>query len=342
MNPERYTFSKKSVDYYFSASVKKLGELADKKNAVVITDDNIFAAHKEKLKGWNVISLKPGEEYKIQATVDAVIETLIEMKADRKTTLIGMGGGVITDLTGYIASIYMRGLDFGFVPTSLLAMVDASIGGKNGIDVGEYKNMVGVIRQPSFLLYDTALLKTLPQHHWSDGFAEIIKHACIKDAKAFYILQKEDIVSIQKNDKLLASIIKNNALLKTKVVQRDEFEKGDRKLLNFGHTLGHAIETQYELSHGQAVSLGMVYACRISEQVLGFTGTDEVTDLLEQFGLPAAASFNMDKVLNILRMDKKRVSTHMNYVLLDKIGKGVVYPIELKKLEQTLKKLGSK
>jgi 3-dehydroquinate synthase len=342
MNPERYSFSKKTVDYYFSASVRKLGDLADKKNAVVITDDHVFAAHKEKLKGWNVISLKPGEEYKIQATVDAVIDTLIEMKADRKTTLIGVGGGVITDLTGYIASIYMRGLDFGFVPSSLLAMVDASIGGKNGIDVGEYKNMVGVIRQPSFLLYDTELLKTLPQHHWSDGFAEIIKHACIKDAKAFSILQKENIASIQKDDKLLASIIKRNALLKTKVVQKDEFEKGDRKLLNFGHTLGHAIETQYELSHGQAISLGMIYACKLSEQVLGFTDTHKVASLLEQYGLPIAASFNMDKVLNILRMDKKRVSSHMNFILLDKIGKGVVYPIELKKLEQTLKKLGSK
>jgi 3-dehydroquinate synthase len=289
-----------------------------------------------------VISLKPGEEYKIQATVDAVIDTLIGMKADRKTMLVGMGGGVITDLTGYIASIYMRGLDFGFVPTSLLAMVDASIGGKNGIDVGEYKNMVGVIRQPSFLLYDTSLLKTLPHHYWSDGFAEIIKHACIKDAAAFKILQGTDIPLLQKDEKLLASIIKRNALLKTKVVQRDEFEKGDRKLLNFGHTLGHAIETQYELSHGQAVSLGMVYACKISEQVLGFTGTEKVVDLLTQYDLPVAATFNMDKVLNILRMDKKRVSTHMNYVLLDKIGKGVVYPIELKKLEQTLKKLGSK
>ncbi len=342
MNPERYSFSKKTVDYYFSASVKKLGGLADKKNAIVITDDNVFAAHKEKLKGWNVISLKPGEEYKIQATVDAVIDTLIEMQADRKTTLIGMGGGVITDLTGYVASIYMRGLNFGFVPTSLLAMVDASIGGKNGIDVGEYKNMVGVIRQPSFLLYDTSLLKTLPGHHWSDGFAEIIKHACIKDAKAFSILQKEDVSSIQKNEDLLALIIKRNALLKTKVVQKDEFEKGDRKLLNFGHTLGHAIETQYELSHGQAISLGMVYACRISEQVLGFSGTEKVAALLEQYGLPVAASFNMDKVLNILKMDKKRVSTHMNYILLDKIGKGVVYPIEMRNLEQTLKKLGSK
>jgi 3-dehydroquinate synthase len=341
MQPEKHKFSNKTVDYYFDGSLKKLSDLADKKNSVIITDDNVFAAHKAKLKGWNVISLKPGEEYKVQATVDAVIETLIGMQADRKTTLVGVGGGVITDLTGYVASIYMRGVNFGFVPTSLLAMVDASIGGKNGIDVGEYKNMVGVIRQPSFLLYDISLLQSLPQASWSDGFAEIIKHACILDAKSFSVLEKEDLASIQKDQELLSYLIHRNALLKTGVVKKDEFEKGNRKLLNFGHTLGHAIETQYELSHGQAVSLGMVYACRLSEKILGFSHTERVTELLERFGLPVAASFRMDKVLNILKMDKKRVSGRMDYILLEKIGKGVVHPIELPKLEQMLKKLGT-
>jgi 3-dehydroquinate synthase len=253
--------------------------------------------------------------------------------------LIGVGGGVITDLTGYISSVYMRGINFGFVPTSLLAMVDASIGGKNGIDVGQYKNMVGVIRQPSFLLYDVSLLESLPVSNWSDGFAEIIKHACILDAKAFSMLEGEDIASIRKNKELLSFIIKRNALLKNKVVQKDEFEKGDRKLLNYGHTLGHALETQYELSHGQAISLGMVYAARLSEQLLGFANKDRVASLLEQYGLPTEASFKMEKVLAILRMDKKRVSKHMNYVLLEKIGKGVIHSIELKKLELLLKKL---
>lgn len=339
MKPETFSFSRKSVDYYFSASIRQLAKLADKKNAVIITDDHVFEAHKEKLKGWNVISLKPGEEYKVQATVDSVIDTLIQMQADRNTTLVGIGGGVITDLTGYIASVYMRGLNFGFVPTSLLAMVDASVGGKNGIDVGQYKNMVGIIRQPSFLLYDVSLLETLPLPNWSDGFAEIIKHACILDAKAFRMLEGEDIATIRKNRELLSFIIERNALLKTKVVQKDEFENGDRKLLNYGHTLGHALETQYELSHGQAISLGMVYAAQLSEQLLGFKDKERVVSLLEQYGLPTAASFKMEKVLAILRMDKKRVSKHMNYVLLEKIGKGVIHPIELKKLELLLKKL---
>lgn len=336
MTPTKYRFSKATVDYYFDGSIRQLSSVADKKNAIIITDDNVFNTHGDKMKGWNVISLKPGEEYKVQATVDAVIDTMIAMQADRKTLLIGIGGGVITDLTGYIASVYMRGISFGFVPTSLLAMVDASIGGKNGIDVGEYKNMVGIIRQPSFLLYDYSLLKTLPDSCWSDGFAEIIKHACIRDAPAFSILEKETIQSLQKNKKLLSSLITRNARLKTAVVQKDEFEQADRKLLNFGHTLGHALETQYELTHGQAISIGMHYACRISEELAGFKGSSRVDNVLHQYGLPVVASFNMKKVLGILRMDKKRVRKEMSYILLQKIGRAMICQIDINKLDALL------
>jgi 3-dehydroquinate synthase len=339
MTPTKYRFSQSSVDYYFDGSFRDLAKITDRKNAIIITDENIFTAHHDKFRGWNVITLKPGEAFKIQATVDSVIETLIAMQADRKTTLVGVGGGVITDLTGYIASVYMRGISFGFVPTSLLAMVDASIGGKNGIDVGEYKNMVGVIRQPSFLLYDFSLLSTLPLSCWSDGFAEIIKHACIKDAPAFSILQKENIQSLQKDAKLLSTIIIRNANLKSKVVQEDEFEKADRKLLNFGHTLGHALETQYELTHGQAISIGMNYACRMSEELAGFTGTGKVREILHQYGLPVDAAFNMKKVLEIVKMDKKRVRKEMSYVLLRKIGSGIIHSIEVSKMEKLLMRI---
>src|SRR5688500_17742386 len=138
-----YTFSKSSTDFYFDADFSFLTKLVNKESAVLITDENIFNAHKKKFSGWNVIVLNPGEEYKIQTTVDEVIEQLIAFEADRKTFLVGIGGGVVTDLTGYIAAVYMRGIAFGFVPTSVLAMVDAAIGGKNGIDVGVYKNIVG-------------------------------------------------------------------------------------------------------------------------------------------------------------------------------------------------------
>ena len=334
MKKIKQQFSSASVDVYFDASFSYLSKLVDKKNAVIITDENIFSAHRVKFRNWNVITLKPGEVFKIQLTADAIIEQLIGFEADRSTTLIGVGGGVVTDLTGYVASIYMRGIRFGFVPTSLLAMVDASIGGKNGVDVGDYKNLVGSIRQPSFLLYDYNFLKSLPDIEWSNGFAEIIKHACILDQQSFKLLAKNHLQSIKKDKKLLASIIEKNVLLKTSVVKKDEFEKGDRKLLNFGHTLGHALETQYELTHGQAVALGMVFAAWLSEQILGLKKSIEILQVLSLYKLPTIASFDAERVFNVLTMDKKRVNDKMNFILLEKIGKGVVHTIKLDRLKK--------
>lgn len=336
MNKRTYRFSSSPVDVYFDATFAQLGKMLDKKKTIVITDEHVFKAHPTKFKSWRTIVLKPGESYKVQATADSIITQLIAMQADRKTTLVGVGGGVVTDITGYVASVYMRGLPFGFVPTSLLAMVDASIGGKNGIDVGEYKNMVGIIRQPSFLLYDATFLKTLPLKEWSNGFAEIIKHACIGDRKLFKLLSQFDLDRVRKKPALMKEIIRTNVHFKSMVVKNDEFESGDRKLLNFGHTLGHALETQYELTHGQAVSLGMIFASWMSKELLGFKGGDDVESLLVRYKLPTRAAFDVEKVYNILQMDKKRVSTTMNYILLQKTGKGVIQEIPVKTLKTYL------
>src|SRR5690606_7843600 len=174
MKKKTFRFSSGSTDFYFAGGFRQLSQLCDPRSTVLVTDENVFNAHQSRFKRWKTIVLKAGERYKIQATVDDIIRQLIELEADRKTTLVGVGGGVITDITGYAASIYMRGIRFGFVPTSLLALVDASIGGKNGIDVGIYKNMAGVIRQPAFILHDMIFLKTLPEAEWENGFAEII------------------------------------------------------------------------------------------------------------------------------------------------------------------------
>ncbi len=233
----------------------------------------------------------------------------------------------------------MRGIQFGFVPTTLLALVDASIGGKNGIDVGVYKNIVGVTRQPFFILHDLIFLNTLPESEWQNGFAEIIKHACIKDAAMFKELQKHDLQYYRSKKKELCFLIQRNAKIKLNVVQKDEFEQADRKLLNFGHTLGHALENQYELSHGQAISIGMTYASEISKTVLGFKYTESVVELLAQYGLPTYAAFNKQKVFAVLKMDKKRARKEMNYILLEKIGKGIVLPIPLDDLENLISNL---
>jgi len=339
MQTKSYRFSSATVNYYFDADFSKLEKLIGKEQAVLITDEHVFQAHKKKLKGWNCITLKPGEEYKIQATVDSVIEQLIEFKADRSTWLIGIGGGVVTDLTGYIAAVYMRGIRCGFVPTTVLAMVDASIGGKNGIDVGIYKNLVGTIRQPQFLLYDYSFLKSLPKQEWVNGFAEIIKHSCIKDLRLFKELEQHKPGYYQKDKPALAKLIRRNAEIKSAVVQEDEFEKGERRLLNFGHTLGHAIENMYELSHGQAISIGMTEACKISERLAGFKESERVIKVLDQYGLPTLATYDKEKAFEVLTMDKKREKKAMNYVLLNKIGKGVVQSVPMNELETIIKEL---
>lgn len=337
MQKKRFLFSEKETLFYFDAAFELVEKIVAKEKAVIVTDENLFQAHKRKLKGFNTIVLKPGEQYKVQQTVDVVIDQLILLGADRQTTLIGFGGGVITDITGYVAGIYMRGINVGYIPTSLLAMVDAAIGGKNGIDVGVYKNMVGLIRQPSFLIYDYSLLKTLPLAEWRNGFAEIIKHACIKDAKMFAELEHNSIAKYRKNPTLLANLITRNALIKIKVVQQDEFEKGERKLLNFGHTLGHAIENMYQLSHGEAISIGMTYAALMSQQLKFYKEAERVIKLLHQYGLPTVADFDANKAFKVLLKDKKRQADSINYILLQKTGKGVVQPLLLVQLQEIFK-----
>ena len=316
-----------------------LSSLAPKNKTILLTDEHVFKHHGDSFRGWNTIVIKPGESSKIQATVDNIILQLIERQADRSFTLVGIGGGVITDITGYVAAVYMRGIRFGFIPSTLLAMVDACIGGKNGIDVGPYKNMVGIIRQPSFIIYDYTLLETLPDLEWSNGFAEIIKHACIRDASAFRLLSKYTADSIRRDRKVLKGLIERNVKLKTKVVISDEFEQGERKILNFGHTLGHAIETKYALSHGQAIAIGMVCAADFSARLLGFTGSEKLVALLQQYGLPTKLVFDPEQVMDLLQMDKKRISGELHFILLEKIGKSVILPIPLRQIGKWLQSL---
>jgi 3-dehydroquinate synthetase len=198
---------------------------------------------------------------------------------------------------------------------------------------------VGTIRQPQFLLYDYSLLKTLPKDEWVNGFAEIIKHAAIKDAALFRELEKNKLTTYQKDKAALAKLIRKNVTIKSAVVEKDEFEHGERRLLNFGHTLGHAIENLYELSHGQAISIGMVAACMISEEFTAFKETDRVIAVLKKYGLPTLAEFDPREVMAVLRMDKKKVKDSMNYILLNKIGQGVVKLIPINELDKLLQSI---
>lgn len=330
-------FSNKSVLFVLDGKFSAIDKMVDKKNAIYITDEHVYALHELKFKGKSTIVIPAGEEHKQQATVDFIIESLLNFGATRQTVLIAVGGGVVTDMVGYVAGIYMRGVAVGFVPTTILAMVDASIGGKNGIDVGLFKNMVGLIRQPDFLLYDHTFLDTLSVQQWENGFAEIIKHAAIKDAKMMQELASHDLVYYQINKKALAGLIEKNVQIKVKVVQKDEFEKGDRKLLNFGHTLGHAIENQHALLHGHAISIGMVYAAKISQVLTGFTATGVLVDTLKKYGLPTAMHFDIQEAMQIMQKDKKKATAGMQYVVLQKIGKASCENVPMKSLEKLIK-----
>ncbi len=341
MHKAEYTFSQKTVSCYFDADFEGIKDLLQDAWTVIITDENLYNLHAEKLAGYRVIQITAGEEYKNQFTVDSIIEELLLMGANKNTFLIGLGGGVVTDITGYVAAVYMRGVKFGFVPTSILAMVDAAIGGKNGIDVGVYKNMIGTIRQPEFIFYDYSFLKTLPVKEWVNGFAEVIKHACIKDALLFKVLEKYSLHEYQADSTLIADLIEKNVAIKTAVVVNDEFETGERKLLNFGHTIGHAIENLHGIPHGHAVSIGMVAACNLSVQLNNFHADDaaKIVRLLARYHLPVDVETDHAKVFEVLKMDKKRTGDGVQFILLSTIGKAEIKYISLSDLEKHFKEI---
>lgn len=341
MHKSDYTFFQKTVSCYFDADFAGIHELVPGTNLVIITDDDVFKHHSEKISAFPVIQFSAGEKNKNQATVDYIIQELIQIGANKNTFLLAVGGGVVTDITGYVAAVYMRGIKFGLVPTSVLAMVDAAIGGKNGIDVGIYKNMIGTIRQPEFIFYDYSFLETLPVKEWVNGFAEIIKHACIKDAIMFSVLEKYTLHQFQTDKILMAELIEKNVAIKNQIVTNDEFEKGERKLLNFGHTIGHAIENLHGIPHGHAVSIGMIAACNLSVQLNNFHADEaaKIVRLLAKYHLPVDVETDHAKAFGVLKMDKKRKDDGVYFILLKSIGHAQIKYISLTELENHFKEI---
>lgn len=338
MRSRDYTLSNKITTCYFDADFTTLKEMVDADNIVLITDENVFEHHHEKFNGYDVITVPPGEKMKTQETADRIIGQLLEIETDKNSLIIGIGGGVITDLAGYIASIYKRGTRLGLVPTTVLGMVDASLGGKNGIDVGVYKNMVGTVYQPEFILYDYTFLNSLPVKEWVNGFAEIIKHACIADKTMFAMLERYNLHQLQNDISLLSSLIERNVEIKMGIVQKDEFENADRRLLNFGHTIGHAIENLHHLDHGHAVSIGMVAACNLSEKIndLDFYEAARVVKLLAHYHLPVDIDTDHAQVYDVLKLDKKRQGDIMHFVLLNSIGDAEARPVPMNYIQENL------
>lgn len=279
---------------------------------------------------FELIEIETGEENKNIQTCMGVWETLSELGADRKSLVINLGGGVITDLGGFVANTFRRGIDFINIPTSLLAMVDASIGGKTGVDLGLLKNQIGVIQNPELIIVDTTFLKTLPIAELKSGFAEMLKHGLISDEKYW-----DSLIEINNLEPSgLEELIYQSILIKKAIVEEDVNEDGIRKALNFGHTIGHAIET-YSLSskklesllHGEAIAIGMIVETFISSQLKGFSKqkTIEIKNAIKPIYPTVTIPRDCyDEIIDLTIFDKKNSHGNVNFVLLEKIGKPIL------------------
>ena len=289
-----------------------------------------------------LIALPPGESAKTIGTVLDLCQQLLVQGFDRRSLLLAVGGGVVGDITGFVAAIYMRGIPYIQVPTTLLAQVDSSLGGKTGVDLPSGKNLLGAFHQPRLVLSDLDVLTTLSSDARRDGFAEVIKAALIEDPELFSILEKEGADLLDTSNPLLETIIAKACEVKCRVVNRDEHESGLRHILNFGHTLGHALEAaaNYNISHGQAVAIGMGLAVRLSRQWAGLSedNADRALDLIQKLGLPTDIPQNIDPetLLVPLEKDKKIQAGICHLVLLAEIGRAVIHPIPVENLRQEL------
>lgn len=302
---------------------------------VIVTDQTVGTLYGDRFPPAEVITIGSGENHKTLETLASIYDRLIEIEADRSSFIVGIGGGIVGDVTGFAASTYMRGVRFGFVPTTLLAQVDATVGGKNGVNFRGYKNMVGVFNQPDFVIADITLLETLSPKEIACGLAEIVKHGCIADADYFDFIEAHSDAITRLDHDTMSHLVSESVRIKAAVVTKDEREAGERRKLNFGHTLGHAFEKTLRISHGEAVSAGMVMASDLSVRkgLLDKKASQRIATLLHRLKLPVDIDFDRRAVFQALKKDKKREKNQMHFVLLESIGKAVVESINLPELE---------
>ncbi len=312
-----------------------------KRNIFVLCDTNtieyclpLFQTLFPQTKSASVYCIQSGEAYKTIETATAFWKFLLQQQADKHTVIVNLGGGVITDLGGFAASLFKRGVDFIHVPTTLLAMVDAAVGGKNGVNIDSYKNQSGTIVLPEYVYIDTEFLKSLPHIEKVNGYAEMIKHALVAD-KLFY-----KSLSEQRNFEAL-QIIEKAIAIKQSIVASDPYEINERKLLNFGHTIAHALESMYHLqrqniSHGKAVAVGIIVESYLSCK-MGFiseAALNEITGFVQSLFKFDDKDFNVEKLLPFMMADKKNKQGQLRFTLLESIGKGVVdIPVPIAMIE---------
>lgn len=305
---------------------------------IIITDVNVGKLYPLDSMAAEVITIGTGEEIKTLDTVRDIYRRLVSCAADRSAFIVGIGGGIVCDITGFVASTFLRGVRFGFVATTLLAQVDAGIGGKNGVNFQGYKNIVGLFHQPEFVICDPELLKTLPQREISCGMAEIVKHAAIADANLFTYLEQHEKDLLALDRQAIEKLVRASVRIKSSIVSRDDTETGERRLLNFGHTFGHAIEKVTGISHGEAVSRGMAIAAALSVKkgLLTLEEDKRLRALLNNLKLPTYFGLEPKAVINAIAKDKKREGNWIHFVLLNGIGTAIVDKITVEELEDVI------
>ncbi|HYE67817.1 MAG TPA: 3-dehydroquinate synthase [Anaerovoracaceae bacterium] len=314
----------------------------------VITDSNVAGYYldglEQQLSGFDIPVfhhiIPAGEEYKNLETVSLIYDTLSNHQFGRADMIIALGGGVTGDIAGFAAATFLRGIKHLVqIPTTLLAQVDSSVGGKTGVDLPQGKNLVGAFRQPDLVLIDPQVLDTLPKSVFKAGMAEVIKYGCISDPEILEMVTKDDY-----KDRII-ELIESCVRIKIKVVEEDETEEGIRRILNFGHTIGHSVEKLgnfTELSHGEAVSIGMTAAVKIGLS-LGITRescVDRLTEILQGFSLPTEITRSVEDVYEALLSDKKKQGDSIHFVLIEDFGKALVKKIAVTELKQIMKVLG--
>ncbi len=316
-------------------SVEKwLEKLLPEGRVIVVADANVHRHFGDLVERFDHIIIGQGESNKTLRTVEEIIRQLIEREADRHIFLLGIGGGIVTDITGFVASIYMRGVGFGFIPTTLLAQVDASVGGKNGVNLDGYKNMVGLFNQPDFVICDPKMLSTLPDREFRAGLAEVIKAAVIGDVELFELFEKHSFEEFRADDRLLYRAICGAIGVKAEIVERDEHEAGERRKLNLGHTIGHAIEKcSHDFLHGEAVAIGMAYVAQMAaeEGELPSVEATRIREVVERYGLPVELPVELRRLRQAILRDKKRAGNEIAVVMPAAIGQCVVRQIPVER-----------
>lgn len=306
-------------------------KLLPESGVIIITDENVFRIYGEHFPDYPVLVITPGEKSKQLVEIENLAKKLLRAGIDRSGFILAIGGGVVCDVAGFLASVYMRGIRCGYVSTTLLSQVDASTGGKNGVNLGTVKNIIGNFRQPEFVICDPTMLRTLPEDEYLSGLAELIKTGIIGDKSIIQILENNYDNVILRDRKLLTDLVARSVKFKVSIVAKDEKESGLRRILNFGHTFGHAIELHKSVKHGFAVASGIKLASLYSLKN-GYTTRkvfERITNLLEKYMLPADYHMPAPEIRKLILHDKKKDGTDIHFVFIEKIGKSVVKKIPI-------------